>query len=200
MQKPFYRQRLPHIQANNAVYFVTYRLYGSIPIHVIQEVENSYRQSLNELIRNKEYNAASEYTLQKKCFAKYDCFLDANMNEPYWLGQSEIARVVYDSLLFLNTTQINLDCFTIMSNHVHVLLSIKNDKEELYKVMQSHKSFTAKKCNLILKREGPFWEPESYDHIVRAGEYDKIVNYILMNPVKAGLVKNREDWKWTYLT
>jgi len=51
-----------------------------------------------------------------------------------------------------------------------------------------------------LQREGAFWEPESYDHIVRAGEFDKIVNYTLLNSVKAGLVKKWEDWKWTYLT
>ncbi|MEI8059975.1 MAG: hypothetical protein WCG67_07450, partial [Ferruginibacter sp.] len=69
----------------------------------------------------------------------------------------------------------------------------------LYKLMQSHKSFTAKKCNLILQRTGAFWEPESYDHIVRPGEFDKIVNYILANPVKAGLVKKWEDWQWSFL-
>ena len=65
--------------------------------------------------------------------------------------------------------------------------------------MQSHKSFTAKKSNTILQLTGQFWEAESYDHIVREGEFDKIVNYILLNPVKAGLVKQWEDWKCTYL-
>ena len=65
--------------------------------------------------------------------------------------------------------------------------------------MQSHKSFTAKKGNAILQREGVFWEPESYDHILRNGGYENIVNYILQNAVKARLVKKWEDWKWTYL-
>jgi hypothetical protein len=65
--------------------------------------------------------------------------------------------------------------------------------------MQSHKSFTAKKCNIILQRTGAFFGTESYDHIVRAGEFDKIVNYILQNPVKVGLVKKLDDWKWSFL-
>ena len=106
---------------------------------------------------------------------------------------------MYDSLLHLSTTEIELYCFTIMSNHVHALFSVNNTDIDLYKIMQLHKSFTAKKANIILQREGAFWEPESYDHIVRAGEFDKIVNYILQNAVKAGLVKKWEDWQWTYL-
>ena len=200
MQKPFYRQKLPHKQSYNATYFVTYRLYGSIPIPVIQELQLEYEKSVKELIRNKQYTTANEYKLQKEYFAQFDTFLDTNFNEPYWLQQTAIAQIVYDLLVHLAATAIDLNCFTIMSNHVHALFSINDNNTDLYKVMQSHKSFTAKKCNLILQREGPFWEPESYDHIVRDGEYENIVNYILQNAVKAGLVKKWEDWKWNYLT
>ena len=199
MQKPFYRQKLPHKQSYNATYFVTYRLYGSVPISVIKQLQIEYEQSVKELIKNKQYTTTNEYKLQKKYFAQFDSFLDANLNEPHWLQQNEIAQVVYDSLLHLGTTAIDLHCFTIMSNHVHALFDLNDNDIDLYKIMQSHKSFTAKKCNTILQREGPFWEPESYDHIVRVGEFDKIVNYTLLNSVKAGLVKKWEDWKWTYL-
>lgn len=199
MQKPFYRQKLPHKQADDAIYFVTYRLYGSIPISVIQQLQLEYEQSVKQLIADKQYTSANEYKLQKKYFARYDSFLDNSLNEPHWLQQTEIAQVVYDSLSHLATTEIELYSFTIMSNHVHVLLSLTKSEIDLYKIMQSHKSFTDKKCNTILQREGQFWEAESYDHIVRAGEFDNIVNYILQNAVKAGLVKKWEDWKWTYL-
>ena len=43
--------------------------------------------------------------------------------------------------------------------------------------------------------DGPFWQPESYDHWVRdADELERIVTYIAANPVKAGLVKQAQDW------
>jgi putative transposase len=145
MQKPFYRQKLPHKQANNAIYFVTYRLYGSIPVPVIQQLQLDYEQSLKALLKNKQYTTANEYKLQKKYFARYDSFLDNSLNEPYWLKEAEITQVVYDSLLHLATTEIELYCFTIMSNHVHALFSLKNTETDLYKIMQSHKSYTAKK-------------------------------------------------------
>ena len=199
MQKPFYRQRLPHIQSYNAVYFVTYRLYSSIPVSVIEQLYIEKELALQELIKNKAFTTLNEYQLHKKYFAAFDSFLDTNPNAPHWLQQHGTAQVVYDSLLHLDTTVIDLYCFTIMSNHVHALFSLKNNNTDLYKIMQSHKSFTAKQCNAILQKEGPFWGPESYDHIVRNGEYENIVNYILQNPVNAGLVKKWESWKWNYL-
>jgi putative transposase len=152
MQKSFYRQKLPHIQAENATYFVTYRLYDSVPIPVIQQLQTEYGHALQALSKNNQHTTANEYKLQKKYFAQFDTCLDSNLNEPYWLQQTEIAQVVYDSLLHLGNTAIDLHCFTIMSNHVHALFDINNNNTDLYKILQSHKSFTAKKCNAILQR------------------------------------------------
>jgi putative transposase len=42
----------------------------------------------------------------------------------------------------------------------------------------------------------PFWQAESFDHIVRDGfEFDRTVRYILDNPRKAGLV----DWPHVFV-
>jgi hypothetical protein len=66
-------------------------------------------------------------------------------------------------------------------------------------IMKSLKGYTAWECNRVLQRKGTFWQAESYDHIVRdAGEFQRVVNYVLNNPVKAGLVKDWRDWKWNY--
>ena len=51
----------------------------------------------------------------------------------------------------------------------------------------------------MLGRNGRFWQEESYDHIIRdEAELNRIRQYILYNPVKAGLVDNPEDWPWNY--
>ena len=65
--------------------------------------------------------------------------------------------------------------------------------------MTSIKGYTARQANLILERQGYFWQHESYDHIVRdPAELDRIRRYILNNPVKAGLVDEWRDWPWSY--
>ena len=61
------------------------------------------------------------------------------------------------------------------------------------------KGYTARKANGLLSRTGAFWQRESYDHVIRdANEWQRIVIYVLNNPVKAGLVDTWEEWKWNY--
>jgi len=100
-----------------------------------------------------------------------------------------------------------------MSNHVHLLFdstgynqsSVTNisGKTKDYPVadtMRLLKGSTSRFCNLALKRAGAFWHKESYDHYVRDDdELYRIIEYILNNPVKAGLVKQWEEWKFSYV-
>ncbi|MEK7831052.1 MAG: transposase [Acidobacteriota bacterium] len=66
-------------------------------------------------------------------------------------------------------------------------------------IMQSLKGFTAWKANQLLGRRGAFWQHESFDHIIRSqDQWEKVVKYVLDNPVKAGLVENWQDWKGSY--
>lgn len=65
--------------------------------------------------------------------------------------------------------------------------------------MQSLKGYTAHEANRTLNRKGQFWEAESYDHIVRdEAEFARIINYVVNNPVKAGLVNDWREWKWSW--
>jgi REP element-mobilizing transposase RayT len=86
-----------------------------------------------------------------------------------------------------------------MPNHVHVVLNVKNNHDDLFKVLQQHKSYTATQANKIVQHEGQFWERESYDHIIRPGRFELIVAYIIKNPVKAGFINKWQDWRWTYV-
>jgi hypothetical protein len=65
--------------------------------------------------------------------------------------------------------------------------------------MQSLKGFTALEANQLLRRSGEFWAHESYDHYIRnPPEWQRIMKYVLNNPVKAGYVANWQEWKWNY--
>ena len=46
-------------------------------------------------------------------------------------------------------------------------------------------------------RSGKLWQPGFFDHILRSDEsYAQKWEYVLQNPVRAGLVKNPEDWPY----
>ena len=49
----------------------------------------------------------------------------------------------------------------------------------------------------LLKRNS-IWQKEYWDRFIRDhNHFIKAVEYIHQNPVKAGLVKNAEEWSWS---
>ena len=61
------------------------------------------------------------------------------------------------------------------------------------------KGITAKRANAITALAGsPFWQDESYDYLVRnQREFDRIRRYIEENPVRAGLVTEPSQYRWS---
>ncbi len=44
---------------------------------------------------------------------------------------------------------------------------------------------------------GPFWQKGFFDHILRSAEsYDQKWDYVRQNPVRAGLVREAQDWPY----
>ena len=136
----------------------------------------------------------------KKYFYKIDNLLIKYKNSPKYLKQPKIATIVESSLKYHDSADYDLLCYCIMPNHVHLIFTLLDDARSLDKIMFSVKRYTAGEANKILNRSGQFWQHESYDHIVRNEKaLYNIINYVINNPVDAGLVIKWQDWKWTYL-
>ncbi len=204
--KFFYRRTLPHYQSPGATLFVTIRLAGSLPVSVLIELQAEVERVERELARilDPAERARQTYIEQRTQFGRWDRWLDMAESGPHWLGQPEIAQLLTDSLHFLNGKHYKLDAFCIMSNHAHIvfepLLQADGSYCPLAKTMHSLKLYTARRANLLLGRNGQFWDHERYDHEVRdENEWRRIVEYVVNNPVKAGIVKEWQDWPWTYV-
>ncbi|MGA0560409.1 transposase [Larkinella sp. VNQ87] len=197
-----YYRKLPHFQPLEAAYFITMRLYGSMPQHLIELLKEEQEVARNRL-QTLDDTESDLYQQQKRYFARFDSFLDRPDNGPYWLSEPAIAEIMKEALHHRAGKEYDLIAFCLMSNHIHLVIhTYENTKADffLYRMLQAFKSYTARKANDYLEREGPFWHPESYDHIVRNGdELKRIIAYTLNNPVKAGLVANWQDWPHSYV-
>lgn len=202
-QKYFYKRNLPHYYRPCACYFIAFRLAGSLPIKKVSKLKEEYEFSKQIIRRNSKNKKELEQKLSdswKRYFEKIDKLLQEYKKSPKYLEKREIASLVSSALKFYDKKEYDLLCYCIMLNHVHVVFTLKENARVLSKIMKSIKGYSARESNKILGRRGTFWQDESYDHIVRdEKELERIVYYVLNNPVKAGLVDDCEKWEWNYL-
>jgi REP element-mobilizing transposase RayT len=222
--KIYYKSRLPHIVPVGASFFVTFRLADSLPQKIVQALKLQLEDTIIQLKKDKPNNHKELIRNEKKrFFGKYDHQLD---NKPYgecFLKRKEIANIVQEQLHRFDNDLYELACYSIMPNHVHILIDtaiqvvdyemvngkwmshwlddIPNNFKELDEIMRRIKGASAYYCNKLLRRTGQsFWQKDSYDHFIRnEKEWNNILNYILQNPVKAGFCQEWQDWKFTYI-
>jgi putative transposase len=84
-----------------------------------------------------------------------------------------------------------------MTNHLHLLVTPK-DKEQLTVFMQSMANRYVRYFNAKNKRTGTIWEGRFKSCLVDSEHYlFALYKYIEMNPIKAGMVKELADYKWS---
>ena len=196
MAKEFYKRKLPHWQPPNSVFALTYNLYGSLPKHVLKQLLEERDNKIKDLEEEEQRQLLKN--IHAIHFGKYDELLDNSHNKIQHLKQPKAAELVLQSLHYLNDNVWKMVCCCVMSNHVHLI--VYKLKKPLKNILQSHKSFTGRQVNQILGLEGKFWEEETYDRKIRdRKEFTTQIRYALFNPVKAGLVKHWEDWKYSWV-
>ena len=203
--KEFYRRHLSHWQPRDAIFFVTFRLKNSLPDEVIKALQEEREHERNVLAKLPESERTQQSYLEaQRYFARWNAYLDRAEFGRLWLSQPEIAEIVKEAMHYRDGKIYDLQAFCIMSNHVHAIFEpcrseCHSDLQPLPKIMQSLKRHTARQANKILGREGALWQDESYDRMIRDGEeYARIIDYVLENPVKAGLASKWDAWPWTY--
>lgn len=204
MREQFRRRRLPHWDRPGATYFVTACLAGSIPAQGLLDI----RAYHDQLLANRPKDQSPEQwndVVWKKTFVEREKWLDGQP-AVRCLEQPELAASVVNSLRFFHNQRYHLIAFVVMPSHFHWLFrpdddwvsTLSKERSPREVIMHSIKSYTAHECNVLRGQHGVFWQDESYDHCVRdEDELERILNYIELNPVKAGLCARREEWPYS---
>jgi hypothetical protein len=152
--KEEYRRNLPHIQPQGAMFFVTLRLYDSIPISKLEFLKESYLNKNTTDISGNDIKQLKE-AQQDDYFLAFDDFLDTNPNGPYYLAIPEIAKLVRDSMTYRDGKDYKLVCYCIMSNHVHMIIYKLTKPLDL--IMKELKSFSGKEALQIIRERESEW-------------------------------------------
>ena len=212
--KDFYYRYLPHWHPDGQTFFITFRLANSLPVSVIKQLEEERKRERQSIYLrfNGQEQQEELYRLDKKYFGHFDTWLDRCIeNSPRWLIDDRIFHIISETIHDFDGERYSLIAYCIMPNHIHLLIDTNLYKFEpkhegitklypLTDTLKRLKGRTARLANQILDRNGNFWHHESYDHVVRDNkEFERILWYVLNNPVKAGFVENWKDWRMTYI-
>jgi putative transposase len=171
---PLARRRLPHLYVTGKPLFVTFRLHNSLPLN---------RKFPTRL-------------LSGKAFVCMDRLLDEERAGPIYMRIPRVAKVIVASIRAGAPDDYLLHTWVVMPNHVHLLLTPQIDPSLAFRRL---KGASARVANQLLGLTGqPFWQDESYDHLIRSEiEFERVENYILQNPVRAGLARSEQAYPWS---
>ncbi len=184
---------LPHWRIPEATYAVTFRLNDSIPKSALEAYTQRKEILLSKLQQHKSTASSRSHlpellTIRSEINSLYQELIDTSETVSYGechLAKDEIANLVENALKHFDGSRYELIAWSVMPNHVHAIIKPLGD-ELLENILYSWKSFTAKEANKLLGRDGAFWQPEYYDHIIRDGvDFRYQVKYVLNNPFLA---------------
>jgi REP element-mobilizing transposase RayT len=86
--------------------------------------------------------------------------------------------------------------YVIMPDHLHFFCAPQHEAKPLSTFVGKWKEWTGKYAARRLQVPVPLWQPEFFDHALRSAEsYDEKWNYVRMNPERAGLVSEPDEWQ-----
>ena len=166
---------------------MTFRLADSLPANALQKLEQ-------------ELTSLSDSQRDRARRTRIENWLDAGVG-CCALRHPAVAEVVESALLRFDSERYRLLCWSVMPNHVHVLIEPLDD---LGRIVKSWKSFVARWAmgnnnSLGLAIPGHrFWMRDYWDRYIRnEAHLQAVMAYIHQNPVKAGLVDMPENWRWS---
>ncbi len=203
-------------------------LPAKVVANLRDERENLNREST--VTKDKTKLTPKEADARRRYFERLESLLEGHPFGPSLLRKPEIASIVDEALHYYDGKKYDLLAHCIMPNHVHAVFVCRVSRPDssddfletsedfvtdnaeqgvdrtgvpshvVSDLLGSIKKYTSRRANRLLGRSGPFWQDESYDHVIRnIDELERTIRYVLNNPVKARLVESWHEWQWTYV-
>ncbi len=130
----------------------------------------------------------------------YHIYNRGNRKQKIFLQTQDYERFVSLMQRFLTTNKYGLLIYSycLMPNHYHLLVNSGSYPMEItyfmHRFMTSYVMYFNKKYDYVGRLFQSSYKVKS---IQSQKHFNKTVNYLSQNPVKAGLVQNAEDYKWS---
>ena len=120
-----------------------------------------------------------------------------NNRQSIFTGDSDLAAYAHWLAEGAGKFGVSIHGWVFMTNHVHLLATPSRD-ESLSQLMQFLGRHYVRHFNYRYARSGTLFEGRFKTHIVQDDQYlFTCLRYIELNPVRAGMVKDPGDYRWS---
>ena len=111
-----------------------------------------------------------------------------------WLAEARLASCVRDEILHLHEGQDRVFAYCLMPDHLHLVLATGG--QPLGQIVQRFKGRSSRALRKLRGGLTP-WQHGYHDRVVRRSDgLLASVEYVLLNPVRAGLVSSWWEYPW----
>ncbi|MDQ2086267.1 transposase [Herbivorax sp. ANBcel31] len=129
-------------------------------------------------------------------FSTYHIIMRGNERKKIFLSDDDKERFIYTLKRMKDKYNYIVEAYCLMDNHVHLL--INDNGNDISKIMKSINVSYVNYFNRKNKRTGHLFQDRFRSELIDNDNYLLAVSaYIHKNPVKAGIVKMPEKYKWS---
>ena len=122
--KTYYRRHLPHYQPPDAIYHVVFRLAGSMPAEVVEQLRQerlTHEKLTSEL---SDANWRNTVRTNRRHFERFEQLLDGCTTGPWWLQEQEVATIIAEAIRYRDNRDCDMMIYCIMPNHVDAVFAV----------------------------------------------------------------------------
>lgn len=94
------------------------------------------------------------------------------------------------------TAEVDIWAYCLMPNHVH-LIAVPRHPQSLARLLGVTHHRYARRISEVHNWRGHLWQERFHSFVMDEAHLLAAVRYIELNPVRAGLCRKAEDWRWS---
>jgi putative transposase len=110
------------------------------------------------------------------------------------LAHPDVANALFETVQHRNDMGVwYVHVALLMPDHVHLIVSFPETGKRIQTIISKWKEWTAKTIGIS-------WHRDFFEHRLRQDEsFRQKADYVLRNPIRAGLAKTPEDWPYVFI-
>ncbi len=119
-----------------------------------------------------------------------------NRRQKVFFNEDDYSRYLRLLNIYSHRFKVDILAYCLMPNHIHLIAIPHEDGNLAQAIGETHRNYT-RFINFREKWRGYLWQGRFSSYVLDERYLLSATRYILLNPVKAGMVKKPWDYKWS---